>query len=98
MVIKIKSGKITRFYLIILIYFKGLYIVQKTIYIGFKIKYKLYSLVWLGPSYFLKLDFLLSVIKTFLIMDIKIAATFTVIVLNLIVLFLVIRIVGFTFK
>ena len=98
MVIKIESGKITKFCLIILIYSKGLYTVQKTIYIGFKVKYKPYSLVWLGPSYFLKLDFLLNIIRTFLIIDMETAATPTIAALSLIALSLVIKTVGFAFK
>ena len=98
MVIKIKGGKIIRFCLIIPIHPKGLYTVRETIYTGFKVKCEPYSLVRLGPSYFLKLNFFLSAIRTFLIIDIEMAATFTITALSFIALFLVIRTVGFVFK
>ena len=96
MAIEIKSGKKTRFYLIILIHPKALYIVQETIYIGFKAKYKLY-LMRLGPGYSLKLNFLFSAIRIFLIIDVAMAVTPTIVALSLIALSLVIRTVGFTF-
>ena len=96
MVIEIEGGKKTRFYLIISIHPKALYIVRETIYIGFKVKYEFY-LVWLGPGYFLRPDFLLGAIRTFLIMDVVMAATPIVAALSLIVLSLVIRTVGFAF-
>ena len=98
MAIKIKGGKITRFCLIIPIHPKGLYIVQENIYIGFKAKYKLYFLVWLGPSYSLRSDFLFGAIRTFLIIDMEMVTTFTIAVLSFIALSLVIRIIGFTPK
>ena len=94
MAIKIKSGKKTRFYLIISIHPKALYTVRETIYIGFKVKYKPY-LVQLGPGYSLKLDFLFSTIRTFLIMDIVMAVTSTITALSFIALSLVIKTVGF---
>ena len=98
MVIETESGKITRFCLIILIHPKGLYTVQETFYTGFKVKCKPYSLVQLRLSYFSKSDFLLGVIKTFLIMDIVTAATSTITALSLIALFLVIKTTGFAPK
>ena len=96
--IEIKSGKITRFWLTISIYPKGLYIVQETIYIGFKAKYKPYFLVRLGPNYFLKLDFLFGTIRTFLIIDIVTVATPTAAALSLIALLSVTKTAGFAFK
>jgi len=72
--------------------------VRETIYIGFKAKYKPYFLVRLGPGFSLRLDFLLSTIRTFLIIDVVTAATPTVIALSLIALSLVIRTAGFASK
>ena len=71
---------------------------RETIYTEFKAKRKPYSLVRLGPGYFLKLDFLPSTIRTFLIIDVATAATPIVAALSFIALFLVTRTVGFTFK
>ena len=71
---------------------------RETIYIGFKAKYKPYFSVRLGPSFSLRLDFLLNIIRTFLIIGVVIAATPTIAALSLIVLSLVIRTIGFTPK
>ena len=71
---------------------------RETIYIGFKTKYKPYSLVRLGPGYFSKLDFLLNTIRTFLIIDVATAATPTIAALSLIALSSVTKIAGFAPK
>ena len=52
----------------------------------------------LGPGYFLKSDFLFSIIRTFLIIDVATAVIFTIAALSLIVLSSVIRTAGFTSK
>ena len=68
---------------------------RETIYIGFKAKHKPYFSVRLGPGFSLRLDFLLNMIRTFLIIGVVMAATPTVAALSLMVLSLVTRTVGF---
>ena len=57
-----------------------------------------YSLVQLGPGYFLKLNFLFDAIRTFLIINIATAVTPTAVALSLIALLSVIRTAGFALK
>jgi len=71
---------------------------RETIYIGFKVKYKPYFSVRLGPGFSLRLDFLLNTIRSFLIIDVVTAVTSTVVALSLIVLSLVIKTAGFAPK
>jgi len=70
--------------------------VRGTIYIGFKAKHKPYFLVRLGPGFSLRLDFLLSAIRTFLIIDVVTVTTPTSAASSLIALSSVIRTAGTT--